>query len=147
MSYSKIIAIFLLFSSNSYAITVSFLHSPFCSHCHEMMPEWEKVIDAFNETQDIVMLTVDVTTSEGKMLSQSLGNKYVPSVYIEDTLVNQGSRSDFYEYISGKICDELEGEPIACAGKTQKKSSAAYVAVPAILIIGIIAYKKGRPNL
>jgi thiol-disulfide isomerase/thioredoxin len=131
----------ILFSLPGAALQVSFLHSPDCPHCVKMEPEWEKLVNRFNES-GIEFQSFDLTTPEGRAVAQALGNRFIPAVYFGVEKALEGERSDFADYLSRKICQELNDSASPCPIPPEEFNP-LFLIIPASIIFGAYAYKQG----
>lgn len=146
MQKISFLAVFLFSGFACGAVTVSYIYSPSCPHCINMKPEWERVVDRFNQTADLNFRIFDVQTQEGQEVASALGNMYVPSVYIDLQRVIEGERSDFYDYLSLRICTAIDNRHPSCSSTGGAPGLSPLVYLIPVAFIGAFigfAYKQG----
>lgn len=136
----------VLFSGHACGtVTVSYLYSPYCSHCEVMKPEWNRAVESFNDSAELTFRMFNVLTPEGEEVATALGNRYVPAVYIDLEMAVQGERADFYEYLSQKICSAIDNQHTACLGLGRNTGQDALLYLIPLAFIGAFlgyAYKQ-----
>eukprot|EP00566_Odontella_aurita_P021369 CAMPEP_0113537614 /NCGR_PEP_ID=MMETSP0015_2-20120614/6920_1 /TAXON_ID=2838 /ORGANISM="Odontella" /LENGTH=217 /DNA_ID=CAMNT_0000437121 /DNA_START=189 /DNA_END=842 /DNA_ORIENTATION=- /assembly_acc=CAM_ASM_000160 len=76
------------------------MFAPWCGHCKKMKPDWDKLMEAFKDSETQLVADVDCT-AEGKPICDNAGVKGFPTL-------KYGDPSDLQDYQGGRDYDSLE---------------------------------------